>query len=130
MPGAVGLEPADLTVAGARHRGNQLAVLVDDPQGRVVQVDRDGLAGVWEADLDALAGDLDATAAGDPPLDSLGLWREWCWPGEADALELMPPTGREGQGRVRHRMPPCVMTCMIWPSRRIRARCPASGEPT
>jgi hypothetical protein len=38
--------------------------------------------------------------------------------------------GGMGQGRVRHRMPSWVMTCMTWPSRRIVARCPASGEPT
>jgi hypothetical protein len=35
-----------------------------------------------------------------------------------------------GHGRVRHSTPSWVMTCISWPSRRIRARCPASGEPT
>ena len=35
-----------------------------------------------------------------------------------------------GQGRVRQSTPSWVMTCISWPSRRIRARCPASGEPT
>jgi hypothetical protein len=34
-----------------------------------------------------------------------------------------------GQGRLRHKTPSWVMTCMTWPSRRIRARSPASGEP-
>lgn len=29
-----------------------------------------------------------------------------------------------------HRMPSWVMTCMTWPSIRMRARCPASVEPT
>ena len=45
-------------------------------------------------------------------------WRRCRWPGGM------------GQGRVRHSRPSWVMTCMTWPSRRIRARCPASGEPT
>jgi hypothetical protein len=40
-----------------------------------------------EADLDALARDLDAAAALYPPLDcQAGLWQR-VWPGEADALE-------------------------------------------
>jgi hypothetical protein len=43
-------------------------VLAGDPQGRVAEFDGDGLAGVAEAGLDALAGDLDAAAAGDLPL--------------------------------------------------------------
>jgi hypothetical protein len=75
-------------------------VLVDDPQGGAVEFGGDNLAGVGEADLDALAGYLDAAAAGDLPLDSLGLWREWFWPGEADALELVPLAWRIGAGRI------------------------------
>jgi hypothetical protein len=38
--------------------------------------------------------------------------------------------GGIGQGRVRHSLPSWVSTCISCPSRRIRARCPASGEPT
>ena len=38
--------------------------------------------------------------------------------------------GGMGQGRVRHSTPSWVRTCISWPSRRRRARCPASGEPT
>jgi len=33
------------------------------------------------------------------------------------------------QGWLRHRVPSWVITCISWPSRRMRARCPASGEP-
>jgi hypothetical protein len=76
LPRSVGLEPADLTVPGAQDRGEQLAVLVDDPQGGVTEFDGDGLAGVGEADLDALAGDLDSSAAGYPPLDGQAGGRE------------------------------------------------------
>jgi hypothetical protein len=65
----------------------------------VVEVDRDNLAGVGEADLDVLPGDLNAAAAGDLPLDGLGLWREWVWPGEADALELVPLAWRDRAGQ-------------------------------
>jgi hypothetical protein len=71
-------------------------VLIDDPQNGVTELDRDGPRCVGHADLDALAGDLDAAAAGDFPLDGLGLWREWFWPGEADALELVALAGRDG----------------------------------
>src|SRR5215475_5456275 len=45
-------------------------------------------------------------------------WRRCRWPGGM------------GQGRVRHNTPSWVITCISCPSRRIRARCPASGEPT
>jgi hypothetical protein len=51
LPGAVGLESADLAVAEAGDGGDQLAVLIDDPRNSVTEVDRDGLAGVREADL-------------------------------------------------------------------------------
>jgi hypothetical protein len=56
-------------------------VLADDPQGRVAGFDGDGLGGV-----DALAGDLDAAAAGDLPLDGQAGLRQRVWPGEADTL--------------------------------------------
>jgi hypothetical protein len=68
LPRSVGLEPADLTVLGAQDRGEQLAVLVDDPQGGFTEFDGDGQAGRGGGDLDALAGDLDSSAAGYPPL--------------------------------------------------------------
>jgi hypothetical protein len=56
-------------------------VLVDDPQRGDAELDGDGLPGVGEADLDALAGDLDAAAAGYLPLDSSAGRRERVWPG-------------------------------------------------
>jgi hypothetical protein len=87
LPGAVGLESADLAVAEAGDGGDQLAVLVDDPQNGVTELDRDSLAGVREGDLDALAGDLDAAAAGDFPLDGQRGGREWFGSRESYALE-------------------------------------------
>jgi len=54
LPRSVGLELADLTVPGPQVLGEQLAVLVNDPQGHGTEFDGDGLAGVGEADLDAL----------------------------------------------------------------------------
>ena len=95
---SVGLEPADLVVGGARDGGDQLAVLVDDAQGRVAELDGHGFPGVAEADLDALAGDLDPAAAGDPPLDG----QAWLWqragPGQADALQPVALAGRDRAG--------------------------------
>jgi hypothetical protein len=44
LPGAVGLEPADLAGAVSGHGGDQLAVLVDDPQNGVAELDGDRLA--------------------------------------------------------------------------------------
>lgn len=44
-------------------------MLIEDPQGGVGKLDADGLASVAEADLDALAGDLDAAATGHFSLD-------------------------------------------------------------
>jgi hypothetical protein len=105
-------------------------VLIDDRQGGVTELDGDGLAGVAEANPDPLAGYLDAAAAGHLPLDVEAGGRQRLRSGEADALELVPLAGRDGQGRLRHRTPSWVMTCMMLPLRRIRARCPASGEPT
>ena len=69
LPGSVGLEPADLAGAAPGHGGEQLPVTVDDPQRSTAQFDGDDLPGVGQADLDALAGDLDAAAAGYLPLD-------------------------------------------------------------
>src|SRR5215831_13037746 len=66
---AVGLEPADLAGAVPGHSGDQLAVRADDPQGGVAGLDGDDAPGVRQADVDALAGDLDAAAAGHLPLD-------------------------------------------------------------
>jgi len=51
---------------------------------------------VAEADLDALARDLDAAAAGYPPLDcQAGPW-QLVWAGEADAVQPVSLTGRDG----------------------------------
>jgi hypothetical protein len=50
LPGATGLESADLAVARARDGGDQLAVLVDGPRNGVTELDRDGLARVREAE--------------------------------------------------------------------------------
>src|SRR5260370_28448115 len=83
----VGLEPADLAVGGARDGGDQLAVLVDDAQGGVAELDGHGLPGVAEADLDTLAGDLDAAAAGHLALDGPAGRRERLRARPADALE-------------------------------------------
>jgi hypothetical protein len=66
---AVGLEPADLAACVPGHGGEQLAVAVDDPQRGVAEFDTDDAPGVGQADMDTLAGDLDAAAAGDLALD-------------------------------------------------------------
>ena len=60
LPGAAGLEPADFAVAAAGDGSDQLALVVNDPQAGVTQLDSDELACVRETGLDALAGDLDA----------------------------------------------------------------------
>jgi hypothetical protein len=105
-------------------------MLIDDPQAGAVEFNGDGLASVSEANLDALARDLDAAAAGYPPLDcQAGLWQR-SGPARRTPWRRCRWPGGMGQGTVRHRMPSWVMTCMTWPPRRIRARCPASGEPT
>jgi hypothetical protein len=51
--------------------------------------------GVAQAGLDALAGDLDAAATGDLPLDSQARLRQKVWPGEAHALQAVPLAGRD-----------------------------------
>ena len=57
-------------------------MLIDDPQAGAAEFNGDGLASVAEAGLDALARDLDAAAAGYPPLDCQAGRRERVWPGE------------------------------------------------
>ena len=81
FPASVGLEPADLTGAVSGHGGDQLAVLVDDAQAGIAELNGDNLAGVGEADLDALPGDLDAAAAG----SAAG--------GNGQPARLTPPSG-------------------------------------
>jgi hypothetical protein len=71
-------------------------MLIDDPDCGLGKLDGDGLASVAEADLDALACDLDAAAAGYPPLDCQAELRQRVWPGKADALQPVPLTGRDG----------------------------------
>ena len=60
----------------------------------VGEFDGDGLACMSHADLDTLAGDLDAAPAGDPPLDDQS--RSWqrlrAWP--ALPADTCPATGR------------------------------------
>jgi hypothetical protein len=55
---------ADLLAAGAGNRFDQVVTLVVDAQGGVVDFDGDDLTGVAQPDLDALADDLGASAAG------------------------------------------------------------------
>jgi hypothetical protein len=126
---SVGLEPADLRGAVAVHGGHQLAVLADDPQGRVGKLDGDGLAGV------VMPAWMRWRAAWMPPRLETFRWmvRAGCGsrsdPARRTPCSLCRWPGGMGQGRVRYRMPSWVMTCMTWPSMRIRARWPASGEP-
>jgi hypothetical protein len=91
-------------------------MLIEDPDCGLGKLDGDCLDSMAEADLAALARDLDATGAGDPPLD--GQIAFWQRVGSSEADAPVPLAGRIGQGRVRHRMPSWVMTCMTWPSRR------------
>jgi hypothetical protein len=63
-----GLESGDQLGGGSKDVGEEL-VAVKDAQGRVGGVDGDSRPGVVDADLDALAGDLDGAAAGDASLD-------------------------------------------------------------
>jgi len=60
----VGLVSTDLLTAGAGNVFDQLIALVVDAQDRVVHLDGDDLTGVAQSDLDALADDLGAAAAG------------------------------------------------------------------
>jgi hypothetical protein len=55
-------------------------------------------SGVAEAGLDALAGDLDTAAAGDPPLNDEAGRRQWLGSGEVDALKFVPLAGRDRAG--------------------------------
>jgi hypothetical protein len=75
--------------------------LVEDSQHGVVGFDRDGRAGVAEVRLHALLDDLDAAAAGNPPLDpdrgvGQGGWRTGD-PGAAQSGPLVRSQG-ERQG--------------------------------
>src|ERR1022692_558002 len=69
-----------------------------------------------------------------PRLETLR-WTVWACGGSGSGPARRTPwslcrwPGGSGQGRVRHKTPFWVMTCMSWPSSRIRARWPASGEP-
>jgi hypothetical protein len=69
--------------------------LVIDPEGGFVDVDGDGPAGVTQPDLDTLADDLGAAAAGHGVLHSGGaLVKEWIRTGSAGALEAGALFGR------------------------------------
>src|SRR5262249_19172961 len=101
--GRVGLVTADLVMGGAGHDADGFPV-DDQAEGVALRDDGDDLACVGHADLDALAGDLDAAPAGDPPLHGLaGIWQR-VWPGQADSLEPVALAGRDGtrQGAPQH----------------------------
>jgi hypothetical protein len=49
-----------ISVVPLRCTGDELAMLIDDPQAGAAEFNGDGLASVAEAGLDALARDLDA----------------------------------------------------------------------
>src|SRR5215470_2901324 len=127
--GGVGLEAADFAAGGAGHGGDGLAV-DDQPETVVLGDEGDDLSCVGHADLDLLAGDLDAAAGGDPPLHRDSGFRQVGGPGQAGALQAVALAGWDGARQMRHSTPSWVRTCISWPSRRRRARCPASGEPT
>jgi len=63
LSGPIGLKPADLPGAVAGHGGDHLAMLIEDRDCGLGKLDGDCLASMAEADLDALARDLDAAAA-------------------------------------------------------------------
>ena len=71
-----------MAAGGARDGGDQLAVLVDDAQGGVAELDGDGLPGVAGADLDCDVLTVDSAdlrvvlftaAPGTPQADALHL---------------------------------------------------------
>jgi hypothetical protein len=81
-----------LASAVAGHGGNQLAVLIDDPDGGLGKLDGDDLASMAEADQDALARDLDAATPGHP---QLGLPAGLVRPGGRLAAGAVGRAGRE-----------------------------------
>ena len=93
--GGVGLEAVDFAAGGAGHGADGFAV-DDHPEAVVLGDDGDDLACVGHADLDLLAGDLDATTGGDPPLNRDGGFREGGGPGQADALKAVALAGWDG----------------------------------
>src|SRR5215472_12445812 len=96
--GGIALVTIDFAAGGAGHDPGGLAV-DDQPEAVVLGDDGDDLAGMGHADLDALAGDLDAAAGGDPPLDGDGGFGQGCGPGQADALQAVALAGRDGAGQ-------------------------------
>ena len=130
LPGAIGLEPADLAGAIAGNGCEQLAVLVDDPQSGITGLNGDGLPAWlkptwmrWRATwmpprLDTFRWMVRSAGGSGAGPASRTPWSLCRWPGGM------------GQGRLRNKTPSWVMMCMTWPSRRIFTRCPASGEPT
>jgi hypothetical protein len=59
---AVGLVPGDLLGVGAGHHHQHRVVSVKDAEADVVDLDGDGLAGLWQTDVHALAADLKRAA--------------------------------------------------------------------
>jgi hypothetical protein len=102
-----------------------------EPEAVVVNGDGDDLAGVDQADLDAVGGDHDLAALGYPPLHrygSGGLRRLGA--GAADATQRGPVSNRDGQGMVRRTVPSWLITVIWVPSSCSVIRCPASSKPT
>ncbi len=94
----VGLVSADLLAAGAGNGFDQVVVVVVDAQGGVVDFDGDDLTGVTKADLDALADDLGAAAAGHRALHPGGaLVQQRSGTGSAGALEAGALARGQGQ---------------------------------
>jgi len=104
----VGLVAGDLLTAGSGHEDDDPIVLVEDAQQGVLYFDGDGGTRVREADLHALADDLDATATGDPPLDMGDRpWRSGDFTVEtrAQATRFADSALRFGSSRIRTRRP-------------------------
>jgi hypothetical protein len=107
MPGSAGrrssavvrcLVPFDVASSGPG-RGDGDAGLDGDLDGVGSDGNRDGLAGVGQADLDSLTADHDGSADGDPPGDDEGAGRRggWAVPGRAPRSRG-PGLGRDGAG--------------------------------
>src|SRR3984885_11961108 len=114
MPGSAGrrssavvrcLVPSDVAASGPG-RGDGDAGLDGALDGVGSDGNRDGLAGVGQADLDSLAADHNGSADGDPPGDDEGGGQAGRrgGPGPGSA-QPGPGPGRDGQATVRPRSP-------------------------
>jgi hypothetical protein len=116
----------DLAAGGAGNYAHGLAVDVE-LEGVVADRDRDDLAGVDHADVDALGGDHDGAALGHAPLHDdwarlrrAGLRLAWLRGAGAGS------SAGTGHGIVRRSVPAWLMTAICVPSSRSVTRCPAS----